>query len=76
MEDGFLETVIGVPTAEPTLAGYDLQRTVRFGRRARGDTQYRRGEVTFILELHPVGLVSIFLAGVSCSYLPPGGLDQ
>ena len=27
-----------------------------------------------ILELHPVGVVSPFLAGVSCSYLPPGGL--
>ena len=27
-------------------------------------------------ELHPVGVVSTFLAGVSCSYLPPGGLDH
>ena len=26
------------------------------------------------LELYPVGVVSTFLAGVSCSYLPPGGL--
>ena len=25
---------------------------------------------------HPVGEASTFLAGVSCSYLPPGGLDQ
>ena len=42
-QDGFLETVIGVPTAEPTLAGYDIQRTVRFGRRAWKGRHYPSG---------------------------------
>ena len=40
-----------------------------------GQLGYFRGmDRWVILELHPVGVVSPFLAGFRCSYLPPGGL--